>query len=297
MVKEYQQYSVILNSKNIVPGSNNSVLKYDFDTALKFENAQVAVNTVNIYFSWFNISDALNNNKFSYKWFDIDGNLTQVFNIVIKDGYYNVNNLNEYIQSILVSRGHYLVHEPSGKFVYHIELVTNPVYYTIEMNLYAMMSLASAGAIYIKGSTDWGLPNEATTIQVILNSTNLFSSLIGFENGTYPEVSDTNNYIFSSTKAPVMDPISSLMMTCSFASQGGFSNPDNIIYSFTSSGVKFGGLVEKQPVLENYVNIRDGTYSNFTIELLNQNFQRINIKDSDMLIILNFRLVKPEIGV
>ena len=297
MIKEYQQYSVILNIKNIVPGSNNSVLKYDFDTALKFENAQVSVNTVNIYFSWFNISEALNNNKFSYKWFDSDGNLTQVYTITIKDGYYSVNNLNEYIQSILVSRGHYLLHVESGNFVYHIELTTNPVYYTIEMNVYAMMSATAAGSNYTRGSTTWALPDETTTIQVILNSTNTFSSLIGLENGTYPEVSDINNYIFPSTKAPTMDPISSVMMTCSFATQGGFSNPDNIIYSFTPSGVPFGGLIEKQPVLENYINIRDGTYSNFTIELLSQNFQRINIKDSDMLIILNFRLLKPEIGV
>ena len=54
---------------------------------------------------------------------------------------------------------------------------------------------------------------------------------------------------------------------------------------------------EKTPVLENYVNVRDGQYSSFTIEFVDQNYRRINIKDPELLVILNFKLVKPEIGV
>jgi hypothetical protein len=290
MNKEYQNHSVVLSSSNIVPGTKNSVLKYTFDSAMKFNNAQISLSTLNMYFSWFNISSSLNNNRFSYKWFDSSGDLSDAFEIVIKDGYYSVNDLNEYVQSMLVTRGHYLKQVSSGNHIYHIEFITNKVYYTIELNVYAMMTSDAAGANYVRGSTDWAYPAEYTTVQVILNSTNKFSSLIGFENKTYPEVSDANNHAFASTVSPIMEPISTVLVLCSFATQGGYSNPDNIIYSFTNAGVGFGDMIEKNPVINNYVNIRDGVYSNFTIEFVDQNFQRIDIKDPSILVMMNFKI-------
>lgn len=290
MSKEYNNYSVVLNSSNIVPGTKNSVLRYKFDSAMTFKNAQISLSTLNMYFSWFNISSSLNNNKFSYKWFDNTGTLNQVYDVVFQDGYYSINDLNEYVQSILVSRGHYLKQASSGNHIYHIEFISNKVYYTIELNIYAMMTEEAAGASYVRGSTDWGFPTVYTTVQVILNSTNKFSSLIGFENKTYPEVSDTNNHVFSSTVSPVMEPIYTVLLLCSFATQGGYSNPDNIIYSFTNTGAGFGDIIEKTPFVNNYVNIRDGVYSNFTIELVDQNYQRIDIRDPSILAIMNFKI-------
>lgn len=291
MSKKYKQYSVVLNSSHIVKGSKNSTLKYNFESAQKFENAQVCLNTINIYFSWFNISSNLNNNKFSYKWFDANGILNQVFDVVIKDGYYSVNDLNEYIQSILVSRGHYLQQASSGNYVYHIELTTNPVYYRIELNTYAMRTESPD---YVRGSTDWGFPSQYTTVQVIINSTNNFSNLIGLSPGVYPETTDINNHNFPSDLAPMMDPISTILVLCSFATQGGFSNPDNIIYSFTTGASGFGDMIEKSPVSENYVNIRDGIYSNFTIEIVDQTYNRIEIKDPSILLMINFRIEVDE---
>ena len=293
-MKEYKYQTLILNSSHIVEGSKNSVFKYSFDKSLEFKNAQIAINTINIYFSWFNISSALNNNKFTYKWFDAFGELNETFQIVIKDGYYNINDLNEYVQSILVSRGHYLQHVSSGNYVYHFEFISNKAYYSVELNCYAMMTSEAAGADYIRGSTDWAFPSEYTTVQVILNSTNLFSSLIGFENGVYPEVSDENNHVFESSKAPIIDPISSVIVLCSFATQGGFSNPDNAIYSFTPGNISFGAMIEKTPVIQNYINIRDGVYSSFTIEFVNQHYRRININDPETVIMVNLKILDKE---
>lgn len=293
MSKKYKQYSVVLNNSHVVPGSKNSTLRYNFESAQKFENAQISLNTINVYFSWFNISANLNNNRFSYKWFDAFGDLDETFDIVIKDGYYSVNNLNEYIQSILVSRGHYLQQVSSGNYVYHIEVTSNPVYYTIEINTYAMRSLASSAG-YVRGSTNWAFPSAFTTVQVIINSSNLFGKLIGFAPGVYPTVSDTANHVHSSTFSPIMDPISTIIMLCSFATQGGFSNPDNIIYSFTTGSSGFGDMIEKTPVSENYVNIRDGIYSNFTIDLVDQTYNKIDIRDPSILIMVNFRIEVKE---
>lgn len=291
MSKKYKQYSVVLNNSHLVAGAKNSTLKYNFESAQKFENAKISLNTLNVYFSWFNISSNLNNNKFSYKWFDSNGLLNQVFDITIKDGYYSVNNLNEYVQSILVSRGHYLQQVSSGNYVYHIEFTSNAVYYTIELNTYAMRT---ASVDFVRGSTDWAFPTAYTTVQVIINSTNLFGKLIGFAAGTYPEITNNQNHVHISSFSPIMDPISSILMLCSFATQGGFSNPDNIIYSFTTGSSGFGDMIEKTPVSENYVNIRDGIYSNFTIDLVDQAYNKIDIRDPSILVMVNFRIEDKE---
>lgn len=291
MSKKYKQYSVVLNNSHLVAGAKNSTLRYNFESAQKFENAQISLNTLNVYFSWFNISSNLNNNKFSYKWFDSNGILNQVFDIEIRDGYYSVNNLNEYVQSILVSRGHYLQQVSSGNYVYHIEFTSNPVYYTIELNTYAMRT---ASVDFVRGSTDWAFPAAYTTVQVIINSTNQFGKLIGFASGVYPTISDNQNKVHVSSFSPIMDPISSILMLCSFATQGGFSNPDNIIYSFTTGSSGFGDMIEKTPVSENYVNIRDGIYSNFTIDLVDQAYNKIDIRDPSILVMVNFRIEVKE---
>ncbi len=291
MSKKYKQYSVVLNNSHVVAGSKNSTLRYNFESAQKFENAKISLNTINVYFSWFNISANLNNNKFSYKWFDSNGLLNQVFDITIKDGYYSVNDLNEYVQSILVTRGHYLKKVVNGENGYHIEFVSNPVYYRIELNTYAMRT---ASVEYIRGSTDWAFPAAYTTVQVIINSTNQFGKLIGLPAGTYPEISNNEDHAHVSSFSPIMDPISSILMLCSFATQGGFSNPDNIIYSFTTGSSGFGDMIEKTPVSENYVNIRDGIYSNFTIDLVDQAYNKIDIRDPSILVMVNFRIEDKE---
>lgn len=291
--KYHQQYSVVLNTNNVVPNTKNSVLKYKFDNAMTFKNAYVSLNTLNIFHSWFNISSDLNNNKLSYMWFDSSGNLTVSHEIIITDGYYSVNNLNEKIQSIFRSRGHYVQKVSDSTIGYYIEFIENASYYSIQLNCFAMMTSAQAGSAYTRGSTSWAFPSVKTTVQCIIQSSNKFSQLIGFQPGTYPTVSSTSDRTFLSTITPNMNPVSSVLMTCSFCSQGGFSNPDNIIYSFTADTI-FGGMIDKAPSNAHYVKIRDGVYTHFTIEFVDQNLQRIDIKDPQILVMLNFRIPSEE---
>jgi hypothetical protein len=87
-----------------------------------------------------------------------------------------------------------------------------------------------------------------------------------------------------------MDPISSLMIQSSMISQGGFSNPDNILYSFSSGNIPFGGMIEKQPAKENYIRIREGTYQYFTLELVSQDYLRVDVRDPAIVIIVTFKM-------
>ncbi len=288
-VDEYENYSLVLNSSHIVPNTGNSIFKYNFQSTVNFKDASVSLGSLQIYYSWFNISEKLNNNRFTYKWFDNAGVLNTVYEVKIQDGFYSVNDLNEYLQSILISRGHYLTQVSSGNHIYHLEFTTNAIYYAIQLNTYAMRP---ASADYTRGSTDWAFPSEYTTVQMIFNSTSKFNELVGYNLGVYPETSDTLNHTFLSNITPNMNPVSNLLMSCSLANQGGFSDPSNLIYTFSSGQAEFGQMIDRQPNLSNHIRIADGQYSNFTVNFIDQNLQRVDIKDPNTVIILHFKIKK-----
>ena len=48
--------TIVLNSTNIVSGSNNSSLTYRFPNSVTFDDHQVAVQSVSMYYSWTNIN-------------------------------------------------------------------------------------------------------------------------------------------------------------------------------------------------------------------------------------------------
>ena len=59
--------TIVLNSTNIVSGSNNSSLTYRFPNSVTFDDHQVAVQSVSLYYSWQNINNTtLKNNTFSF---------------------------------------------------------------------------------------------------------------------------------------------------------------------------------------------------------------------------------------
>jgi hypothetical protein len=297
--KEFDVYTVILNKTNIVPNTGNSVLLYKFNSSIEFKDASVSLSSLNIFNSWFNISASLQNNQFSYKWFNSLGVLNQTYTITFPDGYYSVNDMNEFVQSQLVTRGHYLQHTVDSNYIYHIEFVSNPSYYAIQMNIYAMRT---SDANYTKGvstNTDlypvWGWPAEFTSIQVILTSTNKFYRLIGINPGTYPTISDSNNHTYLSAFTPTMDPVSSLMVQCSIVNQGGFSDPSDILYSFTSGNISFGGMIDKEITKDTFCRIRDGVYQNFTVKITDQDYNRVDIRDPSIVLMLNFRMPRQQL--
>jgi hypothetical protein len=239
-----------------------------------------------MFYSWYNINASkYNNNTISYLWFDISGNLNQTYDVVYPDGFYSVNTLNEYLQSQMVKNGHYLIDNTTSKYGYFLEMKTNSTYYAIELNIYAMMTSASASSNYTKGSTLWDYPNVATTPQFILGETN-FKKLIGFNQGIYPEILSSNTQIFLSQNTPRMGPVSSIFVKCSLC-YNKYSDPDNILHSFTSGDTEFGGLISVEPHTQTFVKIRDQGVYDFTIEFLDQDLKNIDIKDNQMVIVLS----------
>ena len=95
--------TLALNSKNIVEGTGNSQLQYNFPSGSITLNDgdQLALSSVSMYNSVYNFTSALGNNSFAYTW--IDGTETVV---TIPDSFLDVDGLNDYLHQTMLNRGH-----------------------------------------------------------------------------------------------------------------------------------------------------------------------------------------------
>ena len=60
--------TIVLNQTNIV-GTGNNTLIYKFPNSILFDNHEVAVQSISMYYSWQNINASpLANNTFTYTW-------------------------------------------------------------------------------------------------------------------------------------------------------------------------------------------------------------------------------------
>jgi hypothetical protein len=242
-----------------------------------------------MYFSWFNITAAYNNNKFSYTW--IEGTVVQ---LTIPDGYYSVDTLNAYIQSEMYSRSHYLL-DSTGKVVYLISIAENASLYAIQLYLSRCPTATEVGNTSTSIYKGYKGPDGTVTIftgvgtrrpKITISSTNKFCDIIGFSPATYEtNGSTTNTTSFTSNYTPQISPVSSIVMTCSLCNQP-MSRPNNVLYSFGTTNVQFGYGINVAPSQLMFVPINAGNSNEFYVEFRDQDFQPMNIKDNQLVIML-----------
>lgn len=293
--------NIILNKNNIANKSNN-YLVYNFPSTVEFKKGDtIAVNHLNLYYSWFNITSKYNNNFFQYKWWDENGDLVNIHDITIQDGFYSVQTLNEYLISIMKNRGHYLELIDSGNPVFFIEFLRNSSYYSVQIKLSSLSDFVDMGSGLVASSSifkspvGWTYPSTFETPELIIPSNNNFYKLLGFSPKTLSgdTTGDVINsqYSFLNDIPPVMLPSSSFIITCNMVSNE-LSNPNNILYSFTiPNDVGFEMMINPSSDVI-YSKIKEGRYDKIELKIYDQNFIPLDIIDEDMLIVLS--IVKQE---
>lgn len=277
--------SIVLNYNNVSNlNSGNNRLVYDFQGGgVTFKDNEIALLSLQMYYSWYNINQLLyNNNQFQYRW--VDGS---VVTVTIPDGFYNVDELNAYLESVMVTNKHYLVNTTNGDFVYYLQLETNASYYAVQFNAYVVPSVLPAGFALPVGAT-WVLPAVATTPQIIILA-NGFQNIIGFNAGTYPPaVPQATTYSKLSDYTPQVQPISSVQITCSLIANP-YASASKTIYAFGIPETEFGGQVLITPPEFAFNKIVDGHYNQFVVEILDQDGVPVQLKDPQMCILLIIR--------
>ena len=59
-------FVIVLNSTHIVQDGLNNKLVYKFPNSVLLKDKYIAVSSISMYYSWFNITSSYNNNTFSY---------------------------------------------------------------------------------------------------------------------------------------------------------------------------------------------------------------------------------------
>jgi hypothetical protein len=291
---------IVLNTNNLVQDGQNNKLIYKFPNSVQFKNNQIAVSSVSMYYSWFNITNAYSNNTFSYTW--VVGSTTTTYTITIPDGLYQITDLNNLLQYNMAINGTYLITN-SGSNAYYAEFILNPTRYGVQINTYLVPTSLPSG--YTTPSNWVGFPtqsfNPSITIPAKLNT------ILGYGAGfvsnqntnnayTPPTPTASNNYVskntsntlsYLSNSSPNLQPNSSIYFSLSNINNP-YSLPSSIIYSLVPQG-DVGTLIAERPPQFMWNKMIDGTYNQLTLTFLGTDLQPIIINDPSMTILLTIK--------
>jgi hypothetical protein len=280
-------FTLVLNNSNVI-GSQNSQFKYNF-LAGNFvaKDMEICVGALAFPYSFFNVSPFYNNQSFSLIF--PTGATTTTLSITLPAGFYEVSDINNYIQNQCITAGLYLINA-SNENVYYFNVTLNTTYYAVQIvcspvptSLPSGFTLASSGFY----STLGGLPTTGYTPQLVLPTSGGINTIIGFASGTFPSVQQTASFTQLSSVTPIGSTINSLVIRCSIINNN-VTIPSDILDAFPIN-TTFGSNITYDPSFEKWLPISDGTYSNFLISFVDQNLNTISANDPNIALSLLIR--------
>lgn len=275
--------TLILSQKNVVPGSNNTIFEYAFPGGgIQLQkHTKIALASITMYNSTPNISAALGNNTYSYRWIDATVNT-----VTMPDGFYEISDLNNFLHQTMLNNKHYLTEVSTGDAVWFLTMSVNASTYKIDLLAYPMDTtnyVAPTNYTVPAGAT-WTIPAVSTNPQFIIPANN-FQFILGFTPGTYPSASNnTTITTSSSTIAPQVNPLSSYLVKCNLVNNP-YGIPNSLIYSFPPAGA-FGAQFVVAPNEYSFIDCQDGFYNSMRIEITDQNDRPTVILDSNINILM-----------
>lgn len=286
--KEMYSETIILNSTNYVSGSGN---RFEY----KFRNNEVyfgpgsklALLRTTMYNAVYNISSSYGNNTFTIYW--IDGS---VYNATIKDGYYSISDLNYFIANFLYSNHLYTTESDTATdFTSYITLSADSISYGSTLVITPVPSSLEASALgFLKPSeATWSFPSSPKQPRIFFCEG--LKKLLGLTQlSTYGDSSVQTQTIYYSTSTPQVSTVDSYILTCNMLSNKLSTSFNTVLHSIALGSSAFGEQIEDSASYGlNYLNIVPNRYSSIIIEVLDQNFNAINLLDTEVNIMISFQ--------
>jgi len=278
--------TLIMSQRNVIAGSNNTTFEYVFPAGgihLK-GHTKIALASITMYNSTPNISAALGNNTYKYRWIDATEH-----SVTMPDGFYEISDMNNFLHQTMLNNGHYLEEISTGNAVWFLTMSVNTSTYKVDLLAFPMIDTFYTPALYTTPVPPpplvaWSVPVVSTNPQFIIPATN-FTNILGLAAGTYPTAS--NNAVIttsSSTFAPQVNPLSSYLVKCNLVNNP-YGIPNSLIYSFPPSG-SFGQQFVVAPNEYSFIDAQDGFYNIMRIEITDQNDRPTIILDSNINILM-----------
>lgn len=263
-----QSSSLIITSNNST--RNGSSFTIRFPRAISFQNKEIGLISSQFFYSNPNITQAFNNNRVTIRY--IQGGVNKTLDIVFPDGYYSYSDIQGFLETKMTSANIFWT-GADGERIYPFSIVENPVYYS------ATISFVVFGASLPAGVTN--THDIDFSASVVLEFNDSFGDLLGFSNGVLPRTLITSSQSFNSERTPNIAPINSYCIACSLVNDITF-NADfaDVVHIINPDTVKYGGLISTYPTHIQFFQIADGTYSQATITVRDQdNRNQVNFLD------------------
>lgn len=261
--------SVIVNSTTSRAGTASlNEIRLDMTSPLTLCDQQLSLGYLGIFYSWRNIKSIYNNNQLKYIW--VDG---VTYNVNIDDGFYSIEQLSLFVQSVMLTNGHYVL-DSNGSPVYFIQFQANIIYYLVSLSCLPVV-------IPAQGSLPTGSPITSAQMgkvpQFVVPSNNITTTL-GIVAGTYPPTSGTTiAYGFKGQNVPAISPVNTVNIACNIT-RNNLNQYKSIIYSFSPTK-PYGSYLEIQPAFPIFYSIINGTYDHVSLTFVDQNYNAIELID------------------
>jgi hypothetical protein len=262
-------HRIIVDRTNLIGNDNNNFI-YRFPSSVAFPNHEIALSSIDLYYSWYNVSAEMGNNTFSYVW--VDG---ITYTVVIEDGLYEISTINERLQFEFIANGHYLV-DSGGNNIYYINISANTTRYATQIDIFLFPNALPAG--YTNPASVVFPP----TNQITMNIPSNFNELIGFTaNTTIGNLASISNLSFLSTIAPNIQPNNVLYVSISNIDNQ-YGSPSGLVHRIVPN-TTFGSLISEVPEFS-FSPLHSGTYNQLQIQILGTDKRPIKIIDPNIVI-------------
>jgi hypothetical protein len=275
-------------SQKHIFGTQNAFLRYTFPNEIEFRNQEIGLASISIFYSFYNISAAKNNNKFQYEWYNNSTSSMQTFDVEYPDLIAEVSTLNNYFQYVMRNNGHYL-NDANGNIVYFAELIVDTSRFAISI-ITKEVPTAFSTLYPSADNTHITLPTAAFNPVVKMIATSNFHKLIGYTNSfaTLSTAQSTRTH-FSST-APILNDDANLIVSIT---NGLVDNPyaieTGVIYSFPVFAQP-GAQILSKPNEIAFLDLRNMRTNFIDIQIRNANTgDLIKLLDPEVSIMLLIR--------
>jgi len=249
-------------------------LTLHFPQSQEFKNKEVALAYLGLYYSWRNVTQNNNNNKFGYIWVN-----NVFYPIDLPDGFYSIFDLNNFMQQITMTNNNHFVLDVSNEKVFFIDIKVNPTYYSATTTCRPI-------SVPNGGSNPHSLQlGNVPQLQILDNN---FGSLIGYDVGLYPPTAGTTvDYYVNSQNIANITPVTSVNVNCNLAeSQNSIFS--NSIYQFSPT-VPYASYISFQTTYPMFYDISNGSYKDITVYFTDQSGKPLDILDGNINVTLLVR--------
>lgn len=269
---------ILITRENLIAQNQ---FKITFPTTTNLSEYECALSSGYVYFSWFSISSALNNNKFELKIPTLAGHDTKI--LTIPDGSYNISDLDNYLKFWFIENGYYITEDATGENVYYASFNLSPTDYSVNFTTTPLPT--SLPADYTSGGMTF--PTTAKHIQLTIYSDNDFKDIVGYNAGQYPNsATHSGFYTKTSDYVPQVNPINAVQVRLSC-----LYNPlsfNNQLLTLFTNTARFGSLINIADNESHFVDC-NGWHKEVILSFYDQKGRPLGLIDPNVAIKLLFR--------